>query len=581
MQTALRQIRLLDPHTVNQIAAGEVVERPFSAVKELVENALDAGSTQVRIRLEQSGRKLLEVADDGCGMDLESAKLALQRHATSKISTVEDLNSVGSLGFRGEALPSIASVSRMTLSTGDTDGLRHVLVVEGGSVAEPRAASGPRGTTVTVEDLFFNTPARLKFLKTDATELAGVVDVVAKYAVARPDVAFRLTHGQTVLVKTSGGDDALTALVEVWGRDAARALAPVDAFNGTARVTGYVSPPHYTKPNRNYYWLFVNGRPIKSKTLTAALDQAFRNLTPDRRFPLAHLNVLIDPNKVDVNVSPTKSDVKFHQDGAVFDAVRRAVKSALLEHGMVPDAESVARANEALMQTGGSIRDAAMQLAMMAHTGALPDQEVQGSLEIESRAMPDLLKGLKVLGQIADTFIVAENDDALLIIDQHVAHERVLYEMLRDSRGAAPIEVQPLLTPETLHLDRRTAELLSEKLDELKQVGFELERFGGDSFLVRTVPAAIRGRGPMQLLRDLAEELADGSASGCLVPARDEIYILCSCKMAIKAGDKIGHAEMEKLIQDLAKTENPYLCPHGRPITIVLPKSDLMRKFKR
>jgi DNA mismatch repair protein MutL len=578
VQTLLRPIRLLDPHTVNQIAAGEVVERPSSAVKELVENALDAGATRVLVHLEEAGRRLISVSDDGCGMDRDSARLALERHATSKIASAGDLLGVSTLGFRGEALPSIASVARMTVSTADQDGVRHVLRVEGGEVAPGEAESGPKGTTVTVEDLFFNTPARLKFLKTDATELAAVVEAVSKYAVSRPSVVFRLTHGPSVLVETSGSGDALTAVAEVWGRESARALAPVDAFNGTARVTGFVSPPHATRPNRNWYWLFVNGRPVRSKTLTAALDQAYRSLTPEKRYPLALLDVHIDPAKVDVNVSPTKSEVKFHQDGAVFDAVRRAVTSALLAHGMVPDAESVARASEALRETGDFER-AAVQLAMMAQAPlGVPLAEPPIS---ESRAMPDMLQGLRVLGQIADTFIVAENDTALLIVDQHVAHERVLYERLRDSRGSVPIEVQRLLTPETLHLDRRTAELLAEKLDELRTVGFDLERFGGDSFLVRSVPAAIRGRTAMQLLKDLAEELADGTASGCLVPARDEVLILCSCKMAIKAGDRIGIAEMERLLQDLAQTENPYLCPHGRPITVVMPKSDLMRRFKR
>lgn len=578
MQTALRQIRLLDPHTVNQIAAGEVVERPASAVKELVENALDAGAGRIHVHLEEAGRRLISVSDDGCGMDRESARLALQRHATSKISSAHDLMGVQTLGFRGEALPSIASVSRLGLSTGEQGGVRHVLSVDGGSVQEGPAESGPRGTTVRVEDLFYNTPARLKFLKTDATELATVVEAVSKYAVSRPSVVFRLTHGPVVLVETSGSGDPLTAVAEVWGREAARALAPVDGFNGVARVTGFVSPPHYTKPNRNWYWLFVNGRPVRSKTLTAALDQAYRSLTPEKRYPLAVLDVNIDPSKVDVNVSPTKSELKFHQDGAVFDAVRRAVTTALLAHGMVPDAESVSRASEALRETGDFER-AAVQLAMMAQAPlGVPVAEPVGQ---ESRAMPDLLQGLRVLGQVADTFIVAENDTALLIVDQHVAHERVLYERLRDSRGAVPIEVQTLLQPETLHLDRRTAELIAEKLDELRTVGFDLERFGGDSFLVRTVPAAVRGRTAMQLLRDLAEELADGTASGCLVPARDEVLILCSCKMAVKAGDKLGMAEMERLLRDLAETENPYLCPHGRPITVVMPKADLMRRFKR
>jgi len=577
-------VRLLDPHTVNQIAAGEVVERPASVVKELVENALDAGATWIEVRLEDFGRKLIEVADDGCGMESATAELALQRHATSKIRSVDDLNSVESLGFRGEALPSIASVSFMTLSTGTQDGARNIIEIEGGRVSEPELGSGPKGTTIRVENLFYNTPARLKFLKSDQTELSACIETVSKYAVSCPGVKFTLRHGQGILVQTSGSGDLGGAISDVWGRDSARALAQVDFFNGTARIRGFVSPPHFTKPTRAMQWFFVNGRPVRSRTLQAAMDQAMRSLTPEKRFPVAVLMLDIGAERVDVNVSPTKSEVRFHHEGAVFDAVKRGVSQALLQTGMVPHAEGLAAANAALgvepggweMGPSGAVIPGLFASSFHAQS-PMPDPQ-QTTLTAQS---PSFLDGLRVLAQVDETFIIAENSQSLLIIDQHVAHERVCYEMLKDTRGLAALERQTLLTPETLHLDRRAAELLAERLPELATIGFDLEAFGGDSFLVRSVPALWRGRHPMQVLKDLADELADGLGQGCLSTLRDDVYIMCACKMAVKAGDALGMAEMERLILDLAQTENPYLCPHGRPITIVLPKGDMYRRFKR
>ncbi len=567
------RVRLLDSHTVNQIAAGEVVDRPAAAVKELVENALDAGATRVEVELSDAGRRLLQVADDGCGMGDEDARAALLRHATSKIASADDLLRVASFGFRGEALPSIASVSRLTLSTGTEDGVRRLLVVENGKTTLDTAESGPKGTTVTVEDLFLCVPARLKFLKSDTTEVGAVVDAVGRAAVARPDVAFRLRHEGQVLLQTSGSGQLADAVAAVWGREAARGLIVVDGYNGAARVWGLVSPPHFTKPTRSHQWLFVNGRPVRSRLGTAALDQAFRALTPDKRYPLAVLMVEADPAQIDVNVSPSKSEVKFHQEGGVFDAVRRAVKDAVLASGTMPSMEGLAAANAAL---AGQTAELPPLFQVAAGEGLAPSTDAP-----EPLPAPDaFLDGLRVLGQIEDTFIVAENRTSLLVVDQHVAHERVLYEMIRDTRGAGAVEVQRLLEPETLHVPRRVAEALTDKLEELREVGFDLEPFGPETFLVRSVPALGRFRPPMVVLRDLADEIADGSLAG-ITPTRDDVFILASCKLAVKAGDPLGHAEMTRLLHDLAKTENPYLCPHGRPITVVFPKDALARKFKR
>lgn len=609
-------VRLLDPHTVNQIAAGEVVERPASVVKELVENALDAGATRIDIELIGSGKSLIRVSDNGIGMSAEDARAALQRHATSKIASVDDLQAVRTLGFRGEALPSIASVSHMTLTSAPEDGLRYVVSVEGGQIAEPGATAGPKGTEVRVEDLFYNTPARLKFLKSDSTELGQAMDHVSKYAIAFPNVAFSLTHNGQLAIRTSGNGDMLEAIADVWGREVARTLAPVRMDAGGMSLSGFVSPPHITKPNRSYQYLFVNGRPVRTRTLTAAVDQAFRDLTPDKRYPMLVLLIDVEPSRIDVNVSPTKSEVKFQHEGSAFDAIRIAFKSALMEHGMMPDAAGVAAANEALRQVrqAQTVQDwrvhrepatpnlyemstfAQSPLGVEPAPFVYPEPSSEGE-EIDPfvtstpvvapvdnpGALPfvSLLDDLRVIGQAMNTFIIAETRHGVVIIDQHVAHERVLYEYLCGLKGPTAIEKQRLLVPQTLHLDRRSAVLLREKVEELIDVGFELEPFGGESYVVRAVPAAIRNKDPLKLLRDLVDELVEASVSRKLVPTREQIWIMSSCKMAVKAGDPLSMAEMEKLIADLALTENPYLCPHGRPITVTLGKDALLRMFKR
>ncbi|HLO98844.1 MAG TPA: DNA mismatch repair endonuclease MutL, partial [Fimbriimonas sp.] len=500
------RIQLLDTNTINQIAAGEVVERPAAAVKELVENSIDAGSTRIEIELIEAGKQLIRVSDDGCGMSAEEARLSLMRHATSKIRTLEDLNNVGSLGFRGEAIPSIGSVSRMTISTANKDGIRTLVRVEGGEEQILAPKAGPKGTEITVENLFFNTPARLKFLKTDTTEVGQVVDLVMKYAVSNPHIAFSLTHnGQQALVTTGSGDQ-LDAISSVWGRETARSLVPVDAELGGIRLTGYVSPPHITKPTRTLQYLFVNGRPMKSRALTVALDQAFRDLTPERRFPLVCLNIQIDPTRIDVNVSPTKSEVRFQQEGVAFEVLRVCIREALLAHGMMPNAAQVALANQALRQATAPSFGAGFDASLYAQSPlqspfggqAVVEQPSIDYAEIPSAfnmapnvpvgAMPyiHLLDDLRIVGQVMKTFIIAETRHGLMIVDQHVAHERIIYEYLCGLKRSSMIEKQNLLTPLTLNLDRRSALLLSERMEEIQSVGFELESFGSESYLVRS-----------------------------------------------------------------------------------------------
>lgn len=595
--TSAAKVRLLDAHTVNQIAAGEVVERPASVVKELVENALDAGASRIEIELIDSGKTLIRVSDNGCGMTLEDARQALQRHATSKITSAEDLLGVQTLGFRGEALPSIASVSHLTLASANEDGVRTVLRVDGSEVLEPTRTAGPKGTEVSVEELFYNTPARLKFLKSDTTELGACLEIVSKLAIGYPNVSFRLTHNGQEALATSGAGDLLGAIADVWGRDMARSLAEIDTSLAGLRLKGFVSTPHVTRPTRAYQYIYVNGRPVRTRTLTAALDQAYRDLTPEKRFPLIVLMMEVDPARVDVNVSPTKSEVKFQSEGQAFEGLRIAIKSALMEHGMMPSAAGLAAANEALQaalqypntpipQYPGTqylaATDASILIQSPLMQSTLPASGIEApTIKTEQYPFGDLLDGLRVIGQAMKTFIVAETTKGIVIVDQHVAHERILYEYLCGLKGSSAIEKQALLVPQTLHLDRRSAVLLREKLEEVIRVGFDLEPFGGESYVVRAVPAAIRSKDPLKILRDLIDELVDSSVSRRLVPTREQIWITSACHMAVKAGDTLSHAEMEKLIVDLSTTENPYMCPHGRPITITLSASDLLRKFHR
>lgn len=611
-----REVALLDPLTINQIAAGEVIERPASVVKELVENAIDAGARRIRVHLEDAGVSQITVSDNGHGMTAENAIAALQRHATSKIRSADDLLHVVSLGYRGEAIPSIASVSRFTLTTGTGDGLRHQIVVEAGEITASQPVSGPEGTEIRVEDLFFNVPARLKFLKSRSTELGQCVDVLTRYAMAYPHVAFHVTHGPQEAILTDGSGDLAHAIGAIWGRELVGALAPVDATIAGIRVHGYVSPPHLTKPTRAMQITYVNGRPVRSRTLMASLDQAYRMLTPEKRYPIVVLMLELEPSRVDINVSPTKSDVRFEHEGAAFDAVRYAIKEALLACGMMPTAVDIAQVNEALQanvaqmgmpvpfgSTGIEVIDT--RFASMANPpwhdagskGQTPTSE-ESPLDpatlnhpessaytpgVSSSRYPfaDLLDGLKVIGQAMNTFIIAENRRGLVIIDQHVAHERVIYEYLCGLKGPTAIEIQRLLVPETLHLDRRSAILLEERIETIRELGFDIESFGQDAYVVRSAPAALRGKSPAKLLQDLVDELVDGSVTRKLAPTREQIWIMSSCKMAVKAGDPLSMTEMEKLIADLAQTENPYLCPHGRPITMTLGVEDILKKFYR
>lgn len=595
VQTYPTRIHLLEEHTVNRIAAGEVVERPASVVKELVENSIDAGARTVLVELEQGGKHLIRVVDDGEGMSPADAVLSIQRHATSKIRDADDLQSVRTLGFRGEALPSIAAVSRFELLTKRADldtGMR--LVVENGQVVEAGECAARDGTVVTVCDLFYNTPARLKFLKSTTTELSHMTELIARFALAFPEISFRLVHNGQEIFASQGSSDPRHALLAVFGRDVARELRTIDYTEGYLQITGYVSPPHLTRPTRAMQSFFVNRRLVRHRVLSRALDDAYRTLTPEGRHPIAAIFLSVPPHSVDVNVHPTKAEVKFAHEGEVYHAVLNAVRQALLQQGMIPSAlpglqsgldtptpterpkpaQSVWQPSPPPPQEvlhAELMRRAGIDLAQPPPTDALPT----------TRPYAEMLEGFQVLGQVHRTYIIASSLRGLLIIDQHVAHERVLYEKLTVLRQKQHIPIQHLLTPLVFHLDRRTATLLGEHLQELQAMGFVIEPFGSDSVMLRGVPAWLGQRNVEAIVRDLLDEISELGIQRRLPLTDETLVATAACKMAVKAGDALSHAEMTHLLQELAETENPYLCPHGRPVVLVLSNEELEKRFKR
>ena len=654
---AANRVVLLDENTANRIAAGEVVERPASAVKELVENAIDAGATQIVVGLEDGGKQRIIIADNGCGMTRDDAILSLQRHATSKIRSAEDLFAISTLGFRGEALPSIASVSRFTLTTkpADAEG-GHCLHVFGGDLASVEEVGARDGTTIEIADLFYNVPARLKFLKSTPTETARCVEVVGPLAVANPQISFRLRNGTQEIFATPGTGEPLAALAAVWGRDVARKLIPIHGESGALRVDGFMATPDISRPGRSHELFFVNRRPIKSRLLGHALEDAVRSLTPDSRYPIAALFIEIAPDMVDVNVHPTKTEIKFTQDGEVHHAVSQAVKNTLLAYGIVPalrpnrqpesapptfsptettvemrfdsppaaspfarpDLEVVPSQNEST-PFAAIVEAAISAFAPPENRGEEKEREQEGERmegreegkgkreednaleagqnlksEIQNEPTPDTLsvpprprpfaeqlREFKVLGQARNTYIIALTPAGIAVIDQHVAHERVLYERLTVQRFANGIPVQRLAIPLTLNLNRREALLLAEHCENFAAAGWEIAPFGGESFVVRAIPAMLVKKPYEQILRDMVDELINQTVSRRLIVQQEHVTITNACKLAVKAGDPLTIEEMQGLLEQLAETENPYLCPHGRPIVVTIGFHELDKQFKR
>jgi DNA mismatch repair protein MutL len=567
------RIRLLPGTLVNQIAAGEVVERPASIVKELVENALDAGASTVRVRLEGGGRELVEVIDDGCGMDAEDARLALERHATSKIASVEDLDRIATLGFRGEALPSIAAVSRLLLETAirDGDGVR--VTAEHGELSPPEACSRPRGTRVEVRELFARLPARRKFLRTDATELRHSLTAITALALTRPRVGFRLEHNERRLLDLAPARDLAQRLPDLIGAGRAAAARPLALERGDVRISGMIFP---TSGGRDLI-VAVNGRVVRDRLLSGAVNRAIRDAhgTPEADL---FLELRLPPELVDVNVHPTKAEVRLRDPGAVLAAVAAAVAAAKAAiHAPAPVRTVVATPSPSVQGAPEPRRHEEPPRAWTApwprstpHIGeALPTSAAIGAGTVTSWG--------RLIGQFRETYLVVEDADGLLLVDQHVAHERVLYERLLASDTRPP--VQRMLLPELLELPPQQVVLAEESRDAMSEVGVEVEVASGGTLRVLGIPAPLPADRAAELVSRLLRDLAD--AADPRASLRERMAASLACQAAIKKNRPLGALEATRLLADLATVRDPHRCPHGRPIMLRLGFEEIERRIGR
>ncbi len=574
-------IRILDEALANKIAAGEVIERPASVVKELVENAIDAGATEIAVVTEEAGRKLIAVTDNGSGMTREDAVLSLQRHATSKIAVTEDLFNIHTLGFRGEALPSIAAVSHLRLVTRPHDAPEGTeLLVRGGTIVDLREIGCPPGTSLEVRQLFYNTPARLKFLKSDQTENGHVADLLNAIALCHHTLDIRLMqNGRETLARPSSAQ--MRAAVAGWlGRQTADAMLPVALETPAVTVDGLVGKPEAARGNRAGQLFFVNGRRIVNRTLTHALEYAFAGLLTPGRYPVAALRLTVDPTQVDVNVHPAKAEVRFTRESELHAVIGRAVKTALAGVSMLQEL--------ALGQAAPAVFVA--RPAVLPHLDAPANGAQPTFLTAPPAAVaPPPTTGLRAVGQFHGVYLVAEGRDALLVINQHRAHERVIFEGLM--RNFRRVDAQRLVLPATVHLGHREAAVLDALLDDLLGFGFDVEPMSGQSYLVRAVPGVLATQNPEAVLRDIVADLDAGIQIAAFTPddpaqraveeGRRRLLASIACKAAIKAGKLLAPEEQRELLDRLQQTAQPTTCPHGGPIIMTISQYELDRKFIR
>lgn len=615
------RIKVLPEKVANQIAAGEVIERPASVVKELVENALDAKTSRVVIEVRGSGQSYIRVTDTGHGMNSEEAVLAFERHATSKVASLEDLFRIQTFGFRGEALPSIASISKVSLTSKMKEmpvGVR--VEVHGGKIVKVEEVATNPGTSVEVRDLFYNTPARLKFLKSTMTELSHISDVVIDEALAHPEISFTLIHNARETIQAPGGVQPLERVASIFGRSFARELIEVHQETHRLGLTGFLGLPSFHRANKNYQKIFVNRRPIRDRILSHAIQEAYETLMPKGRYPVAILFLQIPPEWVDVNVHPAKVEVRFLNQKGVHDFIVDAIRNTLRNSLKLSTLPSFHREfpPSSQLHSENSVQQAVSNTLWPVAMGSRDRSTIPG--EDKSQAWPrgekktwenegteekdkpstypfspaltlaqsydlefprQVFSTLQPIGQFHETYILAQTSDELILIDQHAAHERVLYEEFKKKLKTSQIDVQPLLFPVTLEFSYRESHLLSEHMEILGKYGLELEPFGGSTYLLKAVPALLMKANYPNLLVDIVDQLADSEKTPDPEKKMDQILILMACHAAIRAHDPLTLDQMTALLRQMDQVEFPYTCPHGRPTTFRISVHELEKKFRR
>lgn len=612
----MAKIQLLDQKTIDNIAAGEVIERPASVVKELVENAIDAKANAVTVELKDGGLTLIRVTDNGCGIPKDQVKIAFLRHATSKIQSVEDLLTVSSLGFRGEALSSISAVSQVELVTKTAEGFSGVSYkIYGGQEEDFSEIGAPDGTTFLVKNLFYNTPARRKFLKSAATEAGYVEQMMIHMSLSHPEISFKFIHNNKNKIYTSGNGNIKDIIYHIYGKDVAKALIPIEAQDQEIFLKGWIGKPHISRGNRNYESYFINGRYIKSPLIYRAIEEAYKTFTMVHKYPFVCLDLQIPPELLDVNVHPTKMEIRFRNGNDIYELLVASIRQALLQKDLIPEVAVTEKKGKTEQEKPEHIskqepktekrqpkpkmpepfekmRREEEQPKKAVYAGVnyntlrqkFPEEKTspahQMTLNETSVLAEEAKPDRKIIGQLFQTYWLIEYEDQLFIMDQHAAHEKVNYERLMKNFKKKEIYSQGLEPPIVVTVSMAEAQALDQCKDIFAQLGFSIESFGGNEFCIREVPANLYGIGERELFIELLDSISRESGTVSVDMVSEKLASM-ACKMSIKGNQKVSMLEAKHLLDELMELENPYQCPHGRPTIIKMSKYEIEKKFKR
>ena len=586
-------INVLDENLINKIAAGEVVERPASAIKELIENSIDADSDQITIEIAEAGDKLIRITDNGFGMDKEDAILCLERHATSKLKSIEDLHSVRSMGFRGEALASIAAVSKMKLTTkkrGESVGTE--ITVEGGIIRKLNLIGCPEGTVIEIRDLFFNTPARKKFMKSEQTEYQAILDIVTACALSWPNISFRLIKDQRPVFELPSVTDELTRIRGVFGKNTSDELIEIFYSAVNIKIAGYIGKPSVARSGKGMQYFFVNNRPIKSAVLGYAIKQAFGNLIPKEKYPIFIIRIDISPSMVDINIHPRKTEIKFSDEKEIFRVISASCKKSLEKNVLAPKFSSGQPINFYQDRRPSGIISASSENQRQSASEqnfAVPCENISAENstfefandQSNQHHNEEVMGHIEVIGQHDNSFIICRSGKNLLIVDQHAAHERIRFEKLQSEHDNDEKSVQTLLAPVTVELTQIERAILDENKEHFDKVGIQLSHFGGNSFVIEAVPSFLIRADLEKILLGLIEDLKTEQKNSDYHKKHQRLLATLACRSAVKFGDVLSREEQIALIENLLKTPNRYSCPHGRPSMIVLEENELWSRFGR
>jgi len=605
----VKKINVLDDNTINKIAAGEVIERPSSIVKELIENSIDANAKNITIETKDGGKNYIRITDDGDGIYKDDIQLAFLRHSTSKISKPEDLLKIHSLGFRGEALASISSISMVELISKTIDEETGIMVeIHGGVLQQESEVGAPKGTTIIVRNIFYNTPVRKKFLKSDSAESANITNIINKLALSNTDISFNYIKDNKNMIKTPGNGDLKSTIFSIYGKEHTESLISINYSSDLFSINGYISKPLFNRGNRNYELFFVNGRYVNSKLLSKSIEEAYKTLITINRYPVVYLYIKVDPKNIDVNVHPSKVEIRFNDDLKLISKLTDIVKNRLFEFNLVPnitlDNKNKQKTEEIIDILDENPKNT--EINKNNHNKHLFKKEyevedieqinfvkedkietldkssvIENKKSIQDNDSSRVFPELNIIGRVFNTYIIGEDsiNNTMYMIDQHAAHERIMYEKFRLQYEKENVVIQPLIVPRTINLNHYDYELILNNIELFNALGFDVEDFGRNSISIRGVPMLFGLPDNNNLFMDILDNLNENISNK--YDLRAEKIIKMSCTNAIKAGDSMGHIEIKSLMNDLKKCENPFTCPHGRPITIKLTKYEIEKMFKR